>query len=240
MAEILARNSGLRDRRVVILVLVWDQCLVIRCSRERYNRGVVLAGNLWAQRRVVDQIRGDLRGPLFHNLRSSSGRGSGVAQQSGRGSGGRGQAQAGRGQARVFAMTHQNAQASNAVVKGILFICSRDAHVLFDPGATHSFVSLSFATKLGKSHSSLDETLAVTTPVGEIMLADCVYHSCVVSIGGKELFVNLIALYMVDFDMILGMDWLASHYATLDYHNKVVKFEMSGESTFSFQGEEGN
>ncbi|KAJ1415228.1 Retrotransposon gag domain [Sesbania bispinosa] len=152
-------------------------------------------------------------------LGGSSGRGSGVAQQSGRGSGGRGQAQAGRGQARVFAMTH--------------------AHVLFDPGATHSFVSLSFATQLGKSPSSLDETLAVTTPVGEILLADCVYRSCVVSIQGKELFANLIALDMVDFDVILGMDWLASHYATLDCHNKLVKFKMPGEYAFSFQGEQG-
>ncbi|KAJ1431582.1 Retrotransposon gag domain [Sesbania bispinosa] len=184
---------------------------------------------------------GDSRAPSasVRQLGGSSGRGSGVAQQSGRGSGGRGQAQAGRGQARVFAITRQDAQASNAVVAGILCICSRDAHVLFDPGATHSFVSLSFATQLGKSPSSLDETLAVTTPVGEILLADCVYRSCVISIGGKELFANLIALDMVDFDVILGMDWLASHYATLDCHNKVVTFEMPGESAFSFQREQG-
>ncbi|KAJ1386718.1 Aspartic peptidase domain superfamily [Sesbania bispinosa] len=127
-----------------------------------------------------------------------------MAQQSGRGSGGRGQAHAGRGQARVFAMTRQDAQASNAVVTGILSICSRDAHVLFDPGATHSFVSLSFATQLDRSPSSLDEILAMTTLVGEILLVDCVYHSCVVSIGGKELIANLIALDMVDFDVILG------------------------------------
>ncbi|KAJ1379399.1 Aspartic peptidase domain superfamily [Sesbania bispinosa] len=162
-----------------------------------------------------------------------------AARQSGRGSGGRGQAQAGRGQARVFAMTREDAQASNAVVTSILPIFSRDAHVLFDPGATHSFVSLSFATQLAKSPSSLDETLAVTTPVREILLADCVYRSCVVSIGGKELFANLIAPDMVDFDVILGMDWLASHYATLDCHNKVVRFEMPGESAFSFQREQG-
>ncbi|KAJ1438629.1 Zinc finger, CCHC-type [Sesbania bispinosa] len=115
----------------------------------------------------------------------------------------------------------------------------RDAHLLVDPGATHSFVSFSFVAQLGKSPSSLGETLAMTTPVGEILLVDCVYRSCVISIGGKELFANLIALDMVDFDVILGMDWLASHYATLDCHNKVVKFEMPGESAFSFQGEQG-
>ncbi|KAJ1395844.1 Aspartic peptidase domain superfamily [Sesbania bispinosa] len=151
----------------------------------------------------------------------------------------RGRAQAGRGQTRVFSMTRQDAQASNEVVTSILSNFSRDAHVLFDPVATHSFVSLSFATQLGKRPSSLDETLAVTTLVGEILLAGCVYRSYVVSIRGKELFANLIALDMVDFDVILGMDWLSSHYATLDCHNKVVKFEIPGESAFSFQGEQG-
>ncbi|KAJ1375207.1 Aspartic peptidase domain superfamily [Sesbania bispinosa] len=147
---------------------------------------------------------------LVRQLGCSSGRGSVVAQKSGRGFGGRVQAQEGR-----------------------------DAHVLFDPGATHSFVSLSFATQLDKNPSSLDETLAVTTPVGEILLVDCVYRSYVVSIGGRELLANLIALDMVDFDVILSMDWLASHYDTLDCHNKVVKFKMLGEYVFSFQGEQG-
>ncbi|KAJ1433945.1 hypothetical protein SESBI_05790 [Sesbania bispinosa] len=66
VAEILARNSGLRDRRVVIPVLVWDQFPVIKCSKERYHRGVVLVSSLWEQRKIVDQIRGDLHGPLFH------------------------------------------------------------------------------------------------------------------------------------------------------------------------------
>ncbi|XP_073227080.1 uncharacterized protein [Cicer arietinum] len=84
-------------------------------------------------------------------------RGSGTFQQQGRGFGGRGQIPAGRGQARVFALTCQDAQTSNAVVTGILSICSRDAHVLFDPGATHSFVSSWFATQLGKCSSPLEE-----------------------------------------------------------------------------------
>ena len=38
----------------------------------------------------------------------------------GRGSGGRGSSSAGRGQARVFALSQQDAQASNAVVTGTL------------------------------------------------------------------------------------------------------------------------
>ena len=41
----------------------------------------------------------------------------------------------------MFALTRQDAQASNAVVTGILSIDSQDARVLFDSGATHSFIS---------------------------------------------------------------------------------------------------
>ncbi|KAK2391132.1 hypothetical protein QL285_064619 [Trifolium repens] len=106
--------------------------------------------------------------------------------------------QAGRGQARVFALTRQDAQASNAVVTGILSICSQDAHVLFDPGATHSFVSLWFAPRLGKNSSSLDETLVVTTPAGDKLFAESVYRSCDVSVAGHILFADLVVMNMAN------------------------------------------
>ena len=48
--------------------------------------------------------------------------------------------QGGRGQARVFTLTQQDAQASNAIVAGTVSICFLDARVLLDLGATHSFV----------------------------------------------------------------------------------------------------
>jgi hypothetical protein len=172
----------------------------------------------------------------MRQMGNSSVQGAGTSQHEGRRSGGRGQMQAGRGQARVFALTRQDAQASNAVVTGILSICSQDAHVLFDPGATHSFVSLWFAPRLGKNSSSLDETLVVTTPAGDKLFAESVYRSCDVSVAGHILFADLVVMNMVDFDVILGMDWLSSHHATLDCYNKVVKFEIPGKSPFSFQG----
>ena len=45
----------------------------------------------------------------------------------------------------MFALTPQDVQASNAVVTGIIVVCSHDAHVLYDPGSSHSHVSTSFA-----------------------------------------------------------------------------------------------
>uniref|UniRef100_A0A2N9H2J6 Integrase catalytic domain-containing protein n=1 Tax=Fagus sylvatica TaxID=28930 RepID=A0A2N9H2J6_FAGSY len=41
---------------------------------------------------------------------------------------------------------------------------------------------------------------------------------------------------MKDFDVILGMDWLAANYASVDCRSKKVKFQIPGEMEFSFVG----
>lgn len=44
--------------------------------------------------------------------------------------------QLGKGHAQVFTLTHQDAQASNVVVSGILRVHSFEARVLIDPGSS--------------------------------------------------------------------------------------------------------
>ena len=41
---------------------------------------------------------------------------------------------------------------------------------------------------------------------------------------------------MWDFDIIFGMDWLATHYAIVGYHRKKVIFQVPGEIKFYFVG----
>ena len=41
--------------------------------------------------------------------------------------------------------------------------------------------------------------------------------------------VDLVELNMVDFDVILGMDWLHACYASLDCRTRVVKFQFPNE-----------
>lgn len=64
------------------------------------------------------------------------------------------------------------------------------------------------------------------------MLVEDGNRTCSVVVGELETMADLMLLNMADFDVILGMDWLASCHATLDCHNKSVKFSISGESTF--------
>ena len=109
---------------------------------------------------------------------------------------------------------------------------------MFDSGATHSFISPFFATTIGRDPSPLSEFLIVPTPMGHSLLANSVYKSCEILLEGKSFKAYLIELDMVDFDVILGMDWLADCHATLDCHNKVVKLDMPEEPTVVFQGDQ--
>ncbi|XP_030958976.1 uncharacterized protein LOC115980923 [Quercus lobata] len=133
-------------------------------------------------------------------------------------------------QGRVYALTTQDAQATDTVVVGILPLFSAHAKVLFDPGSTHSFVSCAFAKNHDKSPELLDFELSVSTPVGDTLMTNLVLKSCIICIEGRELLADLVLFDMHDFDVILGMDWLASYHASVHCFEKEVVFRPPGES----------
>ncbi|RVW80541.1 Retrovirus-related Pol polyprotein from transposon 17.6 [Vitis vinifera] len=141
-----------------------------------------------------------------------------------------------KAQGRVFAMTHRDAQATSDVVTGTLRIHTLFARVLIDPGSTHSFVSVSFAGLLGLPVASMDFDLIVATPVGDSVVANRMLRNCIVMIGYRKMPVDLILLDLQDFDVILGMDWLASYHASVDCFEKRVTFSIPDQPKFSFEG----
>ena len=126
---------------------------------------------------------------------------------------------------------------SNAVVTGTLTICSRQAVVLFDSGATHSFVSLSFALCLDMRFDVLNSPLIVLTPVREVHLINKCLSGCEVCIEDEILLVDLVELEILEFDVILGMDWLSVHHVVLDCFNKVVTLSILGKPVIRYQGD---
>ena len=68
-----------------------------------------------------------------------------------------------RAQGRMNALTQREVQASNAVVEGTICLSRNIARVLFDSGATHSFISSSFATKINKESEPFNYQLVVST-----------------------------------------------------------------------------
>nr|XP_033516982.1 uncharacterized protein LOC117281239 [Nicotiana tomentosiformis] len=104
----------------------------------------------------------------------------------------------------------------------------RDVSVLFDPGSTCSYASSYFASYLALPRSSLDIPVNVSTPVGDSIMVDRVYRSCLVTIGGFETSVDLLLLSMVDFDVILRIYWLSPYHAFLNCRIKTKMLAMPG------------
>ena len=60
------------------------------------------------------------------------------------------------------------------------------AFVLFDPGSTFSYVSSSFANGLNLPCELLDIPIRMSTPVGESVIVERIYRSCLVNfVGGR-------------------------------------------------------
>ena len=172
------------------------------------------------------------------STQKSSGRGfpsRGANTAAGRGVLGRGRGSAPgiqtepRTQARVYAVTQQDADAAPDVVTGIISILDHDAYTLVDPGATHSCASKPFLDHFQIETQPLEGSMRVSLPAGNPLIADRVVRDSRVLIEGQEFPADLVALDMRDFDVVLGMDWLSRHRATLDCYKKEVKLHRLGK-----------
>ncbi|KAA0041710.1 putative retroelement [Cucumis melo var. makuwa] len=141
-----------------------------------------------------------------------------------------------RQQGKVYAMSQQEAEDAPDVITGTILICNVPADVLFDLGATHSFVSSIFLTKLNRMLEPLSEGLAIYTPVGDVLLVNEVLRNCEVLVEGISLLVDLLPLELQRLDVILGMDFLFAHYASMNCHRKEVVFRKPGFVEVVFRG----
>ena len=68
------------------------------------------------------------------------------------------------------------------------------------------------------------------------MIAKWVYENCPVTVSQKVTSSGLVELEMVDFDVILGMDWLHSCYASVDCQTRTVRFQFPDEPILEWKG----
>ncbi|XP_070026438.1 uncharacterized protein [Nicotiana sylvestris] len=112
--------------------------------------------------------------------------------------------------------------ASDAVIACTNSVCGKDASVLFDPGSTYLYMSSLFAHFLDIPRESLGTFVYVSTPVDDSLVVDQIYRSYVVTFYGYETRADLLLLDIIDFEVILGMDWLSPYHTILDCHANTV------------------
>ena len=138
--------------------------------------------------------------------------------------------------ARSFNMTVGDAIRDAYVIAGTLSLNSISAHVLFDSGATKSFISQEFARKLNLKVEPLKEPLRVEIANQEVIPIDRICPDCEMEIEGQNFKVNLIPFKLGEFDVILGIDWLTECEAHIDCKGKKINIKPPGENLVVFRG----
>jgi len=78
--------------------------------------------------------------------------------------------------------------------------------VLFDAGATHSFIKPTTTKQMASSAEEMDMHLCVPTPIGSMYQTDLVVRNCTITIQDRVFFADLVVLHIQGYDVILGMD----------------------------------
>jgi hypothetical protein len=107
-------------------------------------------------------------------------------------------------------VTSEEAQQAQDVVLGMFLASSHPATILFDSGASHSFISSSFVVKHQLPIAIMKQTMLVSSPGGKMRTK----HICLairITLRGVDFLANLIVLDSKGIDIILGMDWLRKY-----------------------------
>ncbi|XP_052736041.1 uncharacterized protein LOC108336753 [Vigna angularis] len=145
------------------------------------------------------------------------------------------QGRGGRAQAvgRVYAITGAEAASSGTLIIGNCLLFGKPCCVLYDSGATHSFISKACFEKLRLVESELQFDLVVSTPAAGGIRTSTGCFRCPIEVEGRRFKVNLICLPLQGLEVILGMDWLATNHILIDFGKKELVFPDEGEEEFS-------
>jgi hypothetical protein len=95
------------------------------------------------------------------------------------------------------------------------------AVVVFDSGASHSFIATSFVEKHGIPTASLEIPLVTRTP-GSDLLCHLKCSQVRILLSGVVFLADLAILPSHGLDVILGMDWLTKHNGIISCATKTI------------------
>ena len=133
--------------------------------------------------------------------------------------------------------TREEAGSSPNVIRGMVSIRGHDINVLFDSGATHSFISYDCAKKFGFALTELSYDLKVSTPSGIVFVTAHVCKDLNLQFEGRDSVIDLVCLPLKGIEVIIGMDWLIANNVILLCKERTVRYAMS---SLSVEGSSGS
>jgi hypothetical protein len=98
------------------------------------------------------------------------------------------------------------------IMMGTFLVANYPAVILFDSGASHTFISKKFVEQHCIPYHESREGFIIHSPGGQIFTKEVAYH-VPVTLAERDFPTNMIVLKGQDIDVILGMNWLAQHKA---------------------------
>jgi hypothetical protein len=130
----------------------------------------------------------------------------------------------------------EEVQEAPDVVIGMFLINDTSAVVLFDSGASHSFIYATYVEKHNLSLALLKCQMIVSSLGGDMPTRQlCLKVN--LKIREVEFVANIIILESKGIDIILGMDWLSKQKVLINYAKKSVKLTTPEGKEMEFVAE---
>jgi hypothetical protein len=120
------------------------------------------------------------------------------------------------------------------IMTGTFFINHQPVIILFDSGATHSFISSKCGTKVGLDLYPTSGAYMIATPGGKIS-SNQIYRKVPIQLGSNLIKTDLLLLDLEGMDVLLGMDWMTRHRVSLDIFSRTVEIDsLDHEATIFY------
>ncbi|KAJ9536144.1 LOW QUALITY PROTEIN: hypothetical protein OSB04_un000677 [Centaurea solstitialis] len=88
-----------------------------------------------------------------------------------------------------------------------------------------------------KKSQNLKEEHLIEYSNGELVKASKVVRKCTLGLAGKDFSIDLIPIKIGSFDIIVGMDWMSNHQATICCAEKIVRLALPDGGVLEVHGE---
>ena len=111
---------------------------------------------------------------------------------------------------------------------GTFLVANHPAVILFDSGASRTFISKKFVEKYCIPCIESREGFIIHSPGGQIFTKEVAFH-VPVTLADQDFPTNMIVLKGQDIDVILGMNWLAQHKTILNTDLRTIRLSYGQE-----------
>ncbi|XP_074278054.1 uncharacterized protein LOC141601659 [Silene latifolia] len=136
---------------------------------------------------------------------------------------------------KLFMVGKEVVENDTHIVSSTFSVNLKPSSVLFDSGATHSFVSCEHAKYLELNDPVLIND-NVGIPSGDSVRCTKIYKDVKIKIGEVIFLVDLIEFPVGSFEIILGMDWLIKQRAFIDCYQRLISLRGLKGVRVSYKG----